>query len=132
VLIAGYGSPAGSFQVVFLELENALTTDGVRLANMPSAMQQVNGDSVSIQNLLGKVQGQGSDSLLYVTVDHGYGTSHHARVQCFDASGKLLWEEKASSIGHWAPTEQAAVNSVVNQLSKKLKSHVGKPGLPVR
>lgn len=132
VLIAGYGSPAGSFQVVFLGLENALTVTGVRIANKPSAMQQVNGDSVSIQNLLSAVQRQGSDSLLYVTVDHGFGTSHHARIQCFDASGKLLWAEKASSIGHWAPTEQAAVNSVVDQLSKKLKSHVGKPGLLMR
>ena len=33
VLIAGYGSPAASFQFVFLELENALTADGVQVAN---------------------------------------------------------------------------------------------------
>ena len=68
VLLAGYGSPATSFQFVFLELENERTADGVKIANRPSAMQQVNGDSVSIQNLLNIVQSQGSDSLLYLTI----------------------------------------------------------------
>jgi hypothetical protein len=48
------------------------------------------------------------------------------------ASGKLLWEEKASSIGHWAPTEQAAVSSIAQQLQKKIKTHTGQPGLPLR
>jgi hypothetical protein len=133
VLIAGYGSPAASFQLIFLEVENALTADGVRVANRPSAMHPVNGDSVSVQNLLDVVQRQGSDSLLYLTVERGsLGTSHHGRLQCFDAAGKLLWEEKASSIGHWAPNDQAAAKAVGEQLKKKLKAHAGKPGLPLR
>ncbi|MGA8027639.1 MAG: serine protease [Bryobacteraceae bacterium] len=133
VLFAGYGSPATSFQFVFLELENGLTADGVQIANKPSAMQQVNGDSVSIQNLLNIAQRQGSDSLLYLTIEHGsLPTNHYARLQCFDVSGKLLWEEKASSIGHWAPTDHAAANAVGDQLKKKLKAHAGKPGLPLR
>ena len=133
VLIAGYGSPAPSFQFVFLELENTLTADGVQIANRSSAMQQVNGDSVSIQNLLNIAQRQGSDSLLYLTIEHGsLPTNHYARLQCFDVSGKLLWEEKASSMGHWAPTDQAAAKAVAEQLKKKLKGHAGKPGLPLR
>jgi hypothetical protein len=127
------GFPLHQFQFVFLELENALTADGVQLANAPSRMQQVNGDSVSVQNLLTVAQRQGSDSLLYLTIEHGsLPISHHARIQCFDVTGKLLWEEKASSIGHWAPTDEAAAKAVSEQLKKKLKGHVGKAGLPLR
>jgi len=133
VLIAGYGFPAESFQFVFLELENALAADGVQIANKPSAMQTVNGDSVSIQNLLNIAQKQGSDSLLYLTIEHGSTpTGHSGRLQCFDATGKLLWEEKASSIGHWASTNQAAAKAVAEQLKKKIKVHTGKPGMPLR
>jgi hypothetical protein len=134
VLLAGYGSPAESFQFVFLELENTMTADGIQIANKPSAMQQVNGDSVSIQNLLNIAQRQGSDSLLYLTVEHGSTpTGHSAQLQCFDvATGKLLWTEKVSSIGHWASTNQAAAKAVAEQLKKKIKEHAGKPGLPLR
>lgn len=133
VLIAGYGSPATSFQTVFLEIENALTSGGVQIANKPSAMQQISGDSISIKNLLNIAQKQGSDSLLYLTIEHGsLPTNHYARLQCFDVTGKLLWEEKASSMGHWAPTDEAAARAVGKQLKKILKAHVGKPGLPLR
>ena len=134
VLFAGYGSHAESFQFVFLELENALTIDGIQIANKPSTMQQVNGDSVSVQNLLNIAQKQGSDSLLYLTVEHGSTpTGHSGGLQCFDvATGKLLWAEKVSSIGHWASTNQAAAKAVTEQLKKKIKEHAGKPGLPVK
>jgi len=134
VLFAGYGSPADSFQSIFLEVENTLTTDGIQIANKPSSMQQVNGDSASVQNLLNIAQRQGSDSLLYLTVEHGSTpTGHSGRLQCFDvATGKLLWSEKASSIGHWASTNQAAAKAVAEQLKKKIKEHAGKPGLPLR
>ncbi|MBZ5608042.1 MAG: hypothetical protein LAP38_07290 [Acidobacteriia bacterium] len=131
VLIAGYGS-AESFQFVLLELENALTAYGVLIANRPSTIQPVTGDSVSIQNLLNVVQKQGSDSLLYVTVEHGWSNIHRARIQCFDAKGNLLWEEKSSSATTMATTEQGAARAVVEQLKKKLKARVGKPGLRLR
>jgi hypothetical protein len=116
-----------------LDLENALTAYGVQVANKPSVMRQVNGDLFSIQNLLSVAQKQGADSLLYLTVEHGsIGTSHRGRLQCFNIAGKLLWEENASSIGHWAATEQAASKAVAEQLKKKLKAHIGTPGLTLR
>jgi hypothetical protein len=132
VLIAGYGSPAGAFHYVFLELQNVLSAFGVVVANRPSATLPVSDDSASIQNLLRVIQTQGSDALLYVTVEHGISNVHRARLQCFDKEGKLLWEERASSTWTWAVSEQGAASAVVKQLQKKLKSHVGKPGLPVR
>jgi hypothetical protein len=99
----------------------------------PQLCTKVNSDSYSIQNLLQVAQRQGSDSLLYLTVEHGsLPTNHYGRLQCFDLTGKLLWDEKASSIGHWAPTDQAAAKAVGAQLEKKLQAHVGKPGLQLR
>lgn len=128
VLIAGYGG-ARSFQSIFLELENALTASGVLIANRPTAIEQVNGDSASIQNFLSVVQRQGSDSLLYLTVENT-GWKIRALVQCFDAKGTLLWEERITNAV--SLTEEGATRNVVGQLKKKLKPHVGKPGLPLR
>jgi len=135
VLIAGYGS-AESFQPVFLELENSLASSGVLIANRPSVSQRVVGDAVSIQNLLSVVQRQGSDSLLYVTVEHSWSnvrpvrpSLHHVRIQCFDAKGNSLWEEDASSATTPATSAQSVARSLVEQLGKKLRPRVGKPGL---
>jgi len=131
VLVAGHG-PTESLQFFFVELQNALTVNGVLIANAPSALRQSNDDSYSIQNLLRRVKTQGSDSLLYLTVEHGWSNIHRAQIQCFNSDGKLLWEEKASSATTMAVTEQGAAKAVMNQLTKKIKSHLGKPGLPAR
>jgi hypothetical protein len=128
VLIAGYG-PAASFRIVLLELENALAAYSVLIANRPSAVGPVDGDSASIQNSLSVVQRYGSDSLLYLTVENT-GWKIHARLQCFDAKSTLLWEESITNTV--SLTEQGATRNVVEQIKKRLKPRVGKSGLPSR
>ena len=132
VLIAGYGSPATSYQYIFSEIENALTAYGVRIANRSSDWQLLTGEEVSIHDLVDMVRRQGSASLLHLKVDRdSLGSGYHALARCFDADGNLLWEEDASS-GRSAATEQAAARSVAEQLRKKLKAHIGTPYLPLR
>jgi hypothetical protein len=111
------------------DLENTLTAYGVLVANKPSAIGQVNGDSSSIQNFLSIVQRQKSDSLLYLTVENT-GFKIHALVQCFDVKGTLLWEERITN--RVSITWEGATRNVVDQLKKRLKLRVGKPGLPSR
>jgi len=43
-------------------------------------------------------------------------------MQCFDAAGKLLWEEKTSRFSNSA-------RRGMNQMEKDLGHHIGKPGL---
>ncbi len=51
VLVGGYGD-AQFFPSMFLEVQNALTSYGVLVANTPSSTRQFNGDLPSIQGLL--------------------------------------------------------------------------------
>src|SRR5439155_4576975 len=129
VLVAGYGAPIGSFQTIFLELMNYISTTGVAVANTPGPFRPLEGDEGSLAYLLDRVSKFGADSVLYLTVEHGFSNIHRAKLQCFDADGKLLWTENASSTWTWATTEQGAAKAVAEQLEKKLKSHIGKTGL---
>jgi hypothetical protein len=125
LLIAGYGA-AEYFQSIFLEVENALTTYGVLIANRPAEIGTVTGDSASIQNLIGVLQQRGHDSLLYLTVENT-GFKIRANVQCFDSKGVLLWQQKITN--RFSITFEGAVRNVVDQLKKMLKTRAGKPGL---
>jgi len=131
VLLAGYGSPGESFQLVFLELMNFLAANGVIVANRPTEIRPVRGDSVSLSYLLERLP-KLADSLLYVTVEHGFSNVHRARVQCFNSKGQQVWEEKSSSTWTWATTEQGAAKAVAEQLKRKLKNRIGQPELPLR
>ena len=51
------------------------------------------------------------------------------QMQCFDAKGKLLWEEKASK--DWS-SETSATHGAIAGIEKKLSSHIGFPGLPLK
>lgn len=132
VLVAGYGSSGESFQFVFIELLNFLAASGVAVANQASDFRAVRGDHGSLNYLLESLPKLGATALMYATVEHGYSNIHRARLQCFDVKGTLLWEEKASSTWTWAMTEEGAARAVVEQLKKKLKPRLGKPGLPFR
>jgi S1-C subfamily serine protease len=132
VLVSGYGMPASSFQAIFLELLNFLASHGIEIANQPSEFHPVTGDAASLNYLLGYLPKMGAESLLYVKVEHGWSNIHRLDVQCFDAKGQMLWEEKASSAHSWATTESGAAKAVVEQMEKKLIPRIGQPGLPIK
>jgi len=132
VLLAGYGSPADSFQTVFIELMNYLSTNVAAVANAPGAFRPAQGDEISVAYLIERVSKVGADSMLYLTLEHGYSNVHRAKLQSFDASGNLLWEERASSTWTWATSETGAARAVAEQLKKKMRPHIGKPGLQLR
>ncbi len=57
---------------------------------------------------------------------------HRLTLQCYDAKGALLWEEKTSSSSSWASTERGAARAVVERMKKKLESRIGEPGVPLK
>jgi hypothetical protein len=122
VVIAGYGAPQEYFKLILAGIDGELTTQKVLIA----ATQDPSGKSFSIQALLREVQSSGYDSLLYVTID--FGLISHALIQCLDAGGNLLWEERATT----NYSQQAAASAALDEIKKKLKVHIGKPGLLLR
>ncbi len=132
VLVAGFGVSEEFFEAVFQEIQNTLVIFGVKVATKESELRAGTLNSVSLPNLLEAVRQQGSDSLLYVTVERRGMNISLVRLRCFDVDGKLLWEDSASNSHQLFGTEQSAARFVMKQLKKKLEPHIGKPGLPLR
>jgi S1-C subfamily serine protease len=126
VWVAGHGSSA--FQEVIMEVLDILGSADVEIAN--NGTQKVSDTSVSgftpLAGLIERLPKTGADSLLYIKVEPGM-TNLAATVyfQCYDATGRILWEEKATDV---------LVNGG-NTLfhprgwKSKLTPHIGKPGL---
>jgi S1-C subfamily serine protease len=129
VWVAGHGS--GAFQEVIMEVLDILGSAGVEIAN--EGTQKVSDTSVSgftpLAGLIERLPKTGADSLLYIKVEPGM-TNLAATVyfQCYDATGRILWEEKATDV---------LVNGG-NTLfhpkgwKSKLRPHIGQPGLLLR
>jgi hypothetical protein len=83
----------------------------------------------SLNYYLERLPRSGASGLLYLLVEHPYNNKYTVRIQCFDATGKLLWEEKESQSG-WS--ESGATNGVLNKIEKKLLPRIGSPALPLK
>jgi len=130
VWVAGYGS--GQFSSVYMELLDFLSTSGVEIANY--GLQKVTNTQengfMPLSSLIAMLPKTGADSLLYIKVEQGViMLGGYVRItvyfQCFDTTGRLLWDEKVKS---------GAVNGADTRLGshgwkRKLTPHIGEPGL---
>ena len=82
----------------------------------------------SLNSLLSLTQNAGATSLLYLTVDRPATSWLKLTVQCYDSSGKLLWEEHTSSGG--GLSGKGAPSKTMESIQKKLLPRLGQPGLP--
>lgn len=82
----------------------------------------------STDSLLNLTRNAGADYLLYVTVDRPVASWLKVTLQCYDSSGKALWEEHASSAG--GLSGKGAPAKTMESLKKKLLLRIGQPGLP--
>jgi hypothetical protein len=133
VWVTGYGS--GQFSSVYMELLDFLSTSGVEIAN--NGLQKVTNTQetgfMPLPSLIEMLPKTGASSLLYVKVEQGeimLGGYVRATVyfQCFDTTGRLLWDEKVIS---------GAVNGADTRFGshgwkRKLTPHIGKPGLSLK
>jgi hypothetical protein len=86
-------------------------------------------ESFSLESLLSLTGTAGATSLLYVTVDRPATSWLKVTLQCYDLSGKLLWEEHASASG--GLSGKGAPSKTIESLGKKLLLRIGQPGLPM-
>jgi len=82
----------------------------------------------SLDSLLNLTKNAGATHLLYLTVDRPAASWLKVTLQCYDLSGKVLWEEHASAASGFSG--KGAPSKTLASLKKKLVPRVGQPGLP--
>ena len=115
-----------------MEVLDILGSSGVKIANY--GLQRVTNTRqdgyMPLPSLIEMLPKKGADSLLYIKTEPGevylsgvpFAT---VSFQCFDASGHVLWEEKATNVF------ASGRNNVFHPKGwkSKLTPHIGKPGL---
>ena len=127
--LSGPGTPQGSFEFIFVQLLNFLSAKGVDMMNETNSFGQMTTQVASLNYYLEHLRASGASGLLYMTVERPRNYKYSIQIQCFDANSKLLWEEKESKDG-WSET--GADNGVLEKIEKKMQSHIGSPGLPLK
>jgi S1-C subfamily serine protease len=133
VWVSGHGS--AEFQNIYMEVLDMLGSDGVEIFN--SGSQKITSTQetgfMPLSSLIEMLPKKGADSLLYIKVDPGVVylsgiPSATVYFQCFDATGHILWEEKATNVR--ADGGNALFKP--HGWKGKLTPHIGKPGLLIK
>jgi hypothetical protein len=135
VYYVAYRTPAHvsrSSPDVFHEVANGmlefLKQNDVNIVADPERGTIQTSELFSTDSLLHLTKDAGANYLLYVTVDRPAASWLKVTFQCYDLSGKALWEEHASSAG--GLSGKAAPSKAMENLKKKLLPRIGQPGLP--
>ena len=116
---------------ILMEVLDILGTRGVEVAN--SHIQKISDVSktgfMPLSAMIEMLPEVGADSLLYIKVEPGM-TYRAATVyfKCFDATGHILWEEKANDV----LVDGGNTLFHPKGWKSKLAPHIGKPGLLLR
>jgi S1-C subfamily serine protease len=128
VWVAGHGSAA--FQEIFTDVLDILGGAGVEIAN--NGMQKFTNTNIDgympLSSLIEVLPKTGADSLLYIKVEQRSGLDSWATTvyfQCYDATGRILWNEKATDV--MANGENTLFHP--KGWKSKLAPHIGKTGL---
>ena len=125
IYVTGFG-PREYFQQVYLELTEVLAASGIRVVELHEV--QTRGQLTSISGLVTEARKAMADGLLYFSLSTDWGQTDRLRVQCFDRTGKLLWQEETTSM--WQMSIQGAVNAVTKRMKDKLRVRVRKREFP--
>jgi len=127
--LSGPGTPEGSFEFIFVQLLDFLSGKRVDMMNQTASFKPSTTEITSLNYYLEKLPASGASGLLYMTIERPRNYKYTLQVQCFDVTGKLLWDEKESEDG-WSET--GATNGVLDKIEKKLLPHIGSAGLPLK
>ncbi len=123
-----YSSP-DVFHDVADQLQNHLVSKQVMLRADPERNPFHTSELFSTESLLKLAKEAGASHLLYLTVERPTSKWIKLTLQCFDSSGKLLWEEMTQNGGGFSG--KGGVRKALEQMKQKLDARLGGPGLPV-
>jgi hypothetical protein len=104
-----------------------LTENNVAIARDPERNTIETAELFSTDSMVRLARDAGASELLYVAVDRPITKWIKVTVQCYDLSGKQLWNEEASNTS--AMTGKVGLQKTTDQLRHKLQSHLGQPCL---
>jgi len=116
------------FHEVANDLLEFLKKNDVNIVADPERGTLQTSEVFSTDSLLNLTRSAGANYLLYVTVDRPATSWLKVTFQCYDLSGKALWEEHASSAG--GLSGKGAPSKTMESLKTKLLPRIGQPGLP--
>ena len=116
------------FHGIVDQLVEFLRSNRVVLVSDPSRKMIQSQDSISRETLLNVTKDVGASHLLYLIVDRPTTQWVKITLQCFDVSGKLIWEESAGS-GMGGVSGKKRVSRTLEKLEKQLMPRMGQPGL---
>ena len=116
------------FHEIANEMLDFLKKNDVNIIADPERGTIQTSELFSTDSLLNLTRSAGATYLLYVTVDRPATSWLKVTLQCYDSSGKVLWEENASAKS--GLTGKAAPSKTMESLKKKLGPRIGQPGLP--
>lgn len=116
------------FHEVANEMLEFLKKNDVNIVADPERGTIQTSELFSTDSLLNLTRNAGADYLLYVTVDRPAASWLKVTLQCYDLSGKALWEEHASSAG--GLSGKGAPSKTMESLKKKVLPRIGQAGLP--
>lgn len=105
-----------------------LKSSEVNIVSDPERGTIQTGELFSLDSLLNLTKNAGASYLLYLTVDRPAASWLKVTLQCYELSGKLLWEEHTTVTS--GLTGKNAPTKVLEHLKKKLLPRIGQPGLP--
>lgn len=117
------------FHGVADEVHDFLKSKNVVLVADPDRPSFQTAELFSLESLLKLAREAGASHLLYLTVDRPASKWVKITLQCYDLSGKLLWEEVTDS-GSWTGSK-SGLRKALEKLRQKLEPRLGGPGLPV-
>ena len=118
------------FHRVSDEAADFLKSQNVIIAEDPERKMIQADNGISIDTLLGVTRDVGADHLLVLTVDRPFSAWIKLTLQCFDTTGKLLWQEVVSS-GAGNMSGKSGEKTALERLKRALAPRLGGVGLPL-
>ena len=117
------------FHSTVKEVVDYLETNKVDLVTDPLRERIETQDAISIESLLRITKDVGASYLLYLQVDRPITQWLKVSVECYDLSGKKLWEESAGYTGALNVNSKKALPEIMKKLGKQLSARFDQPGL---
>jgi hypothetical protein len=106
-----------------------LKSKQVLLVSDPERGNIQTSEQFSVGSLLNLARQAGASHLICLTVDRPLTAWVKITLQCYDLTGKLLWDEKASEGG--GLSGKGGVRSALEKIEKAITARLGQPGLPL-